>query len=184
MTVESSPLYYDPFDVEIDRDVHSVWRRLRDEAPVWRNDRYGVYVLSRFEDVWNGYHDAATFSSTHGVLPETLDEPAELPLVIFMDPPEHDWMRKLVSRGFTPRRVSALEDHVSQLVAQYLDPFVGSSGFDYVEQFGALLPPMVIGHLLGVPASERDMVRHWFDEMLHHEDGQPQLSAKALRGNG
>jgi cytochrome P450 len=173
------PIYYDPFDVEIDRHVHAVWRRLREEAPVYWNDRYGFYALSRFDDVWNAYHDTTTFSSTHGVMPESLDEPIDLPIVIFMDPPEHDWMRKLVSRAFTPRRVNALEEHVATLVDEYLDPFVGAPKFDYIEQFGALLPPMVIGHMLGVPESERDMVRHWFDDMLHHEDGDPLPSARS-----
>src|SRR5262245_16237050 len=165
MAVSTSPIYYDPFDVEIDREVHTIWRRMREEAPVYWNDRYGFYALSRFDDVWNAYHDTSTFSSTHGVVPESLDEPIGLPLVLFMDPPEHDWMRKLVSRGFTPRTVTALEDQIVELVDGYLDPFVGSSGFDYVEQFGALLPPMVIGHMLGVPTSERDMVRLWFDDV-------------------
>jgi cytochrome P450 len=96
------PVYYDPFELETDRDVHSVWRWMRDAAPVYWNDRYGFWAVSRFEDVWAGYHDTATFSSTHGVMPESLDEPIGLPLVIFMDPPEHTCMRKLVSRAFTP----------------------------------------------------------------------------------
>jgi cytochrome P450 len=185
MSVDTSaPIYYDPFDPEIDRDVHTVWRRMREEQPVWWNDRYGFYVLSRFDDVWAGYHDTATFSSTHGVSPEALDEPAGLPIVIFMDPPEHDWMRKVVSKAFTPRRIAELETHVTELVDQYLDPFVGSSGFDYVEQFGALLPPMVIGHMLGVDEADRDMVRRWFDEFLHREEGSLQpgpASVAALR---
>jgi cytochrome P450 len=175
----AAPIYYDPFDIDIDRNVHAVWRRMREEAPAYWNERYGFWALSRFDDVWAGYHDTATFSSTHGVQPETLDEPIALPMVIFMDPPEHDWMRTLVSRAFTPRRVGELEAYVTELVDRYLDPFVGSSGFDYVEQFGAVLPPMVIGHMLGVDDADRDMVRHWFDDMLHHDDGNPLPSVKA-----
>ena len=159
-----------------------MWRRIREEQPVYWNERYGFFVLSRFDDVWNAYHDTATFSSTHGVLPESLDEPIDFPLVIFMDPPEHDWMRKLVSRAFTPRRVAALETHVTELVDEYLDPFVGTSGFDYVEQFGALLPPMVIGHMLGVDPADRDLVRQWFDDFLHHDDGDPAPSP-TVRGS-
>ncbi len=182
-TGTSPPISYDPFDAVIDREVHAVWCRMREEAPVYWNDRYGFWALSRFDDVWAAYHDTATFSSTHGVQPETLDEPIGLPLVIFMDPPEHDWMRKLVSHAFTPRRVAALEAHVLELVDRYLDPFVGSAGFDYVEQFGALLPPMVIGHMLGVPEADRDVVRHWFDDMLHHEDGTPAPSREGVRGD-
>ncbi len=181
---EAPPLYYDPFDVEIDRNVHAVWRRLREEQPVYWNERYGFWVLSRFEDVMAAAVDTATFSSTHGVMPESLDEPMGLPLVIFMDPPEHDWMRRLVSRAFTPRRVAELEAHVGRLVDRYLDPFVGSAGFDYVEQFGALLPPMVIGHMLGVDEADLDRVRRLFDDMLHHEAGDPAPSARSLKAMG
>jgi cytochrome P450 len=180
----SSPLYYDPFDVEIDRDVHAVWRRLREEEPAYWNDRYGFWALSRFENVWAGLIDTATFSSTHGVMPESLDEPIGMPLVIFMDPPEHNWMRRLVNRAFTPRRVAELESHISTLVDQLLDPLVGSSGFDYVEQFGALLPPMVIGHMLGVDGADLDTVRRWFDDMLHRESGDPAPSGRSLAAIG
>jgi cytochrome P450 len=167
-----SPIYYDPFDVELDRNVHAMWRRMREEQPVYWNEQYQFYAFSRFEDVWAAYHDPETFSSSHGVQLETLDTPIEFPMVIFMDPPEHDVMRKLVSRAFTPRRIAALREHIDELVGQYLDPFVGTSGFDFVADFGALLPPMVIGHMLGLPADERDMVRRWFDEMLHRDEGQ------------
>ncbi|HEX5095971.1 MAG TPA: cytochrome P450 [Acidimicrobiia bacterium] len=176
---ESLPLSYDPFDVEIDRNVHTVWRRMREEQPVYWNEKYEFYALSRFEDVWSAYHDTATFSSTHGVMLESLDEPIGMPMVIFMDPPEHDWMRKLVSRAFTPRRIADLEAHVAELTDAYLDPFVGSAGFDYVSQFGALLPPMVIGHMIGVDEADRDMVRRWFDESLHREPGSPMPSDEA-----
>ncbi|MCK9900195.1 cytochrome P450 [Frankia sp. Cpl3] len=180
----ASPIYYDPLDIEIDRTVHDTWRRMREERPVYWNERFRFFALSRFEDVWNGYHDTDTFSSSHGVQLETLDAPTEFPSVIFMDPPEHDVMRKLVSRAFTPRRIADLRAHIETLVGHYLDPFVGASGFDYVEQFGALLPPMVIGHMLGLPEDERDLVRRWFDEMLHREAGQTeQMNPTALNAS-
>jgi cytochrome P450 len=180
----SPPLYYDPFDVEIDRDVHAVWRRLREEEPAYWNERYGFWALSRFEDVWVGLMDTATFSSTHGVMPESLDEPIDMPLVIFMDPPEHNWMRRLVNRAFTPRRVAELETVIATLVDELLDPLVGSPSFDYVEQFGALLPPMVIGHMLGVEESDLDTVRRWFDDMLHRDSGDLTPSAKSVAAMG
>ncbi|UGQ12489.1 cytochrome P450 [Yinghuangia sp. ASG 101] len=177
MNVETvSPIYYDPFDVEVDRTVHGVWKRMREEQPVYWNERYRFYALSRFQDVWDAYHETATFSSTHGVQLETLDEPIPFPSVIFMDPPEHGVMRKLVSRAFTPRRIAELRSYVRTLVDGYLDPLVGASGFDYITQFGALVPPMVIGHMLGIPEDERDMVRHWFDDILHREDGQTEAT--------
>jgi len=176
----AAEINYDPFDPEIDRDPHPIWRRMREERPLYWNEKYEFWALSRFVDVWAAYFDTQTFSSTHGVMLETLDRPTDFPSVIFMDPPEHEVMRKLVSRAFTPRRIAALEAHVAVLVDDYLEPFVGSSGFDYVEQFGALLPPMVIGHMLGVPESDRDLTRRWFDQMLHREGGSGAPSTEAM----
>jgi cytochrome P450 len=185
VTIETDvPLYYDPFDGKIDREVHSIWKRMREEQPVYWNEKYGFWALSRFSDVWEGYHDTATFSSTHGVMPESLDEPFNMPLVIFMDPPEHDWMRKLVSPAFTPRRIAALEGRITELVDGYLEPFVGSAGFDYVEDFAAKLPAMVIGHMLGVPEADRDMVRRWIDVTMHHEEGTVGMSEAAMNAMG
>jgi cytochrome P450 len=173
-------IYYDPYDYEIDTNPHSIWQRMREEQPLYRNDRYGFWALSRFEDVWAAYHDTTTFSSAHGVQLETLDEPVEHPSMIFMDPPEHDRLRKLVSRAFTPRRVRDLEASVTTLVDDYLEAFVGAEQFDYVEQFGALVPPMVIGELLGVPTSDRDQLRHWFDDLLHRDGHTTGPSERAI----
>ena len=172
-------IYYDPYDYEIDVDPHPVWRRMREEQPLYWNTRYGFWALSRFEDVWAAYHDTTTFSSSHGVQLETLDEPIEHPSMIFMDPPEHDRLRTLVSRAFTPRRVRDLEAFVTTLADSYLEPFVGAEQFDYVAQFGALVPPMVIGELLGVPMSDRDQMRHWFDDLLHRDEDSSGPSERA-----
>ena len=109
-------IYYDPYDYEIDADPHPVWQRMRESQPLYRNERYGFWALSRFEDVWAAYHDTMTFSSSHGVQLETLDEPVGQPSMIFMDPPEHDRLRKLVNRAFTPRRVRDLEAYVASVV--------------------------------------------------------------------
>jgi cytochrome P450 len=178
--VNKEPIYYDPFDYEIDRDPYPIWSRMRNSQPVYWNDRYDFYALSRFEDVWTGYHDTGTFSSSHGVQLETLDSPVPFPSMIFMDPPDHESLRRLVNRAFTPRRVRDLESSIFDLVNGYLDPFIGESQFDYVEQFGGLLPPIVIGAMLGVPVAERDMLRHWFDEMMHREEGASGPSEKVI----
>jgi cytochrome P450 len=105
--------------------------------------------------------------------------PWQQELIIFMDPPRHTLMRKLVSRAFTPRRIDQLEADITAFVAQYLDPLRDAESFDYVAQFGALLPPMVIGALLGVPVEDRDQVRVWFDDVLHREPGSNAPSAIA-----
>ncbi len=100
--------------------------------------------------------------------------------MIFMDPPEHDQLRSLVSRAFTPRRVRELEDFVTALVDDYLTQFADAEQFDYVAHFGALVPPMVIGELLGVPTADRDQLRHWFDELLHHDEDSTGPSERAM----
>jgi cytochrome P450 len=178
-------IYYDPFDPVIDVDPHPMWKRMRDEQPLWWNERYEFWAISRFEDVWDAYHDTDTFSSTHGTMLEVMSaELMPVPIVIFMDPPDHESMRKLVSRAFTPKRISALEDYMRRLVDGYLDQYVGSSGFDFVQDFGALVPPMVIGEMLGVPDSEREQLRHWFDDFLHRDSDARELSPTAAAAIG
>jgi len=166
-------LYWDPFDTEIDADPYPVWKRLRDEAPLYRNDRYDFWALSRFADVEAAHKDYATFSSAHGTVLEFM---AEEPLVnkemmIFTDPPKHTQLRSLASRAFTPRRVSQLEGRIREICAELLDPRVGSSGFDFVQDFGAQLPSMVISSLLGVPPDEREEVRKHIDQTFYIEPG-------------
>jgi cytochrome P450 len=168
--------YYDPYDYGIDADPHPVWRRLRDEAPLYRNDRYDFWALSRFADVYEASVDWKTYSSARGTVLEMIDKLPEPRSMIFQDPPEHEALRKLVSRAFSPRRIAALEARIRELVVGYLDPLAGSGGFDYVGDFAARLPAMVIGSMLGVPPGEQETIRQWTDEMLHREPGETGLS--------
>jgi cytochrome P450 len=92
--------------------------------------------------------------------------------MIFMDPPEHDVLRALVSRAFSPRRISELEPSIREIVRGYLEPLEGSSGFDFVADFGAKVPMMVISAMLGVPEADREQIRQWTDETLHREPGE------------
>lgn len=170
--------YYDPYDYEIDADPHSVWRRLRDEAPLYRNERYDFWALSRFADVYAASVDWRTFSSARGTVLELIDQIPEPRSMIFQDPPEHEALRKLVSNAFSPRRIAELESRIRALVAGYLDPRIGSGGFDYVADFGSRLPAMVIGSMLGVPAEDQDQVRRWTDEVLHRDPDETALSQR------
>lgn len=170
--VQERELYWDPFDVEIDTNPYETWRRLRDEAPVYRNDRYDFYALSRFADVQSASAEPKRFLSSRGTVLELMgSDLANTSMIIFMDPPEHDSLRALVSRAFTPRRVSALEDRIRSVCASLLDPYVGSGGFDFVQDFGAQLPSTVISMLLGVPDSDRKEVLHHIDTIFHIEPG-------------
>ncbi len=166
-------VYYDPYDYDIDSDPHSVWKRMRDDAPVYRNEKFDFYALSRFHDVMTASLDVKTFSSAYGTVLELMtDEPGDSPMMIFLDAPKHTQLRKLVSRAFSPRRISQLETNIRKVAAGYLDPLVGRSEFDYLQDFGAKLPVMVISALLGVPEEDREQIRVWTDSMLHREEGK------------
>jgi cytochrome P450 len=170
-TAGTGELYWDPYDTEIDTNPYGIWRRMRDEAPVYRNDRYDFWALSRYADVNRASRDPLVFSSAHGTVLEMMGpEPVNTPgMIIFIDPPEHDELRVLVSRAFTPRRVALLEDQIRGICAEHLDPVVGSGGFDYLADFGAQLPSKVISALLGVPAADRPHILHLIDTMFHIE---------------
>ncbi|ADP83425.1 cytochrome P450 [Pseudofrankia inefficax] len=161
-------LYWDPFDKTIDVDPYPVWRQMRDETPVYRNEKFDFYALSRHKDVDDAHLDPDTFSSAHGTVLEIMGPDAlDTGLIIFMDPPAHTMMRVLVSRGFTPRRIAALEEHIRKLSAEMLDPQIGGSGFDYVQDFAAQLPSKVISELIGVDPADREEVREAIDASFH-----------------
>jgi cytochrome P450 len=171
---DSNPadIYWDPFDATIDADPYPTWRAMRDHAPVYRNDRYDFWALTRFDDVLHASKDTTNLLSGHGTTLELMTpEPQQSGMILVMDPPEHDQLRRLVSRAFTPGRVERIEHDVRQLCAELLDPFVGSGGFDYVADFGAIVPALVIAKLLGVPDAERDRVRQLIDTIFHIEEG-------------
>ena len=165
-------LYWDPLTPEFRNDPYPLWKRLRDRAPVYFNDKYDFWALSRHADIEAAHKDHATFSSNHGTTLETMSaEPVDTGMIIWLDPPKHTILRKLVSRVFTTRRVSILEDRIRLVCAQLLDAQIGGGRFDYVQDFSAVLPPRVISSLLGVPEQDQEQLRHVVDEVFHIEEG-------------
>lgn len=172
MTGPVPEIYWDPFDTDLDTDPYATWKRMRDESPVYRNDRFDFWALTRFADVQSASADPKTFLSSRGTVLELMGTNlADTSMMIFLDPPEHEALRALVSRAFTPKRVSALETRIREVCASLLDPLVGTGSFDYVQDFGAQLPSTVISMLLGVPDSERQEVLHHIDTIFHIEPG-------------
>jgi cytochrome P450 len=178
-------LHWDPFDESLKDDPHPVWKRLRDEAPAYHNDEYDFWALSRFEDVERAHRDPQGYSSAHTTVLESMTEEAHREgMMIFLDPPEHTALRRLVSKAFTPRRVAELEDQIRDLCAGLLDAQRDRDGFDYVQDFGARLPATVIAMLLGVPASDREEVRHHIDGLFHIEPGVGMANDVSLQSAG
>jgi cytochrome P450 len=173
MTSTESDIYYDPYDFEIDSDPYPVWKRLRDERPLYHNERYDFYALSRFEDVERCLVEWRTYPSSRGTVLELIKSGLEIPpgSIIFEDPPDHDLHRGLLSRVFTPRKMNAIEPKVRDFCARSLDPLVGSGGFDFIRDLGALMPMRTIGMLLGIPDQDQEAIRDRIDEGLRLEEG-------------
>lgn len=171
----TNDIYYDPFDIEIDRDPHPLWRRMREEAPLYHNEKYGFYALSRYDEVERGLVDWETFRSGKGSTLEVILAGMEIPpgMVLMEDPPIHDVHRGLMSRVFTPKAMNDIEPKVREFCARTLDPLVGSGHFDFVNDLGAIMPMRTIGYLLGIPEQDQEAIRDALDEGLRiTEDGE------------
>jgi len=175
MTLTSgSDVYYDPYDFEIDADPHPVWKRLRDEAPLYYNEKYDFYALSRWDDVEPALVDWETYRSGRGSVLELIRANMEIPpgIILFEDPPVHDVHRGLLSRVFTPKKMNAIEPKVRQFCANSLDPLIGAGGFDFIADLGAQMPMRTIGYLLGIPESDQEAIRDRLDAGLRLEEGE------------
>jgi cytochrome P450 len=175
-SVTVAAVEFDPFSPDYWNDPTAIYRRLREEASVYFNEKYGFYALSRFDDVVAAHRDWKGLSSAHGVDLSTLTKDPDmvraLGLIIMMDPPEHDRFRALVSRVFTPRAMMACEPMIREVISASLDPLVERTSFDAVADFSALFPVEIISRMLGVPEGERQQIRHWLDLTLHREPGE------------
>src|SRR6201996_5169888 len=154
-------LYYDPYDSDIDDNPYSVWKRMREEAPLYYNEKYNFYALSRYEDVERELHNWETYRSGRGTTADILFNNIEVPpgILLFEDPPLHDLHRRLLSRVFTPRRMLAVESMVRGFCARELDPLIDARGFDFIADLGAMMPMRTIAYLLGIPEEDQAKIR-------------------------
>src|SRR6478609_7697591 len=173
-TVDRTDVYYDPYDVDINADPYPVFRRLREEAPLYYNEPHDFYALSRYEDVERGLVDRDTYSSARGGILELIKSGLEIPpgTLLFEDPPAHSIHRSLMSRVFTPKKMLALEDQIREYCVRSLDPLVGAGGFDFIADIGAQMPMRVIGMLLGIPEDAQELIRDGAIAALHTEPGE------------
>jgi len=171
----ASDVYYDPYDVGIDADPYPVYRRLREEAPLYYNEPHDFFAVSRAEDVERVLTDHETFISGRGAFLDFIRAGITMPpgMFIFEDPPTHTRHRKLLSRVFTPRRMAELEPQIRAYCARSLDPFIGAKQFDFVADLGAQVPMRTISMLLGIPESDQEDVRDRATDSMRTEPGQP-----------
>ncbi|MGH7894118.1 MAG: cytochrome P450 [Candidatus Binatia bacterium] len=178
-----APLVYSPFAYEIHEDPYPTYARLRDEAPAYYNPDLDFWALSRFDDVHAAMQDWVTYSSAEGVSLEQ-GSTARPPMIIAMDPPRQQKLRKLVSKAFTPRRVATMEPHIRTLTRTYLEPLLSRGTCDFIQDFGAKLPMDVISKMMGVADEDQDMLRGWADAVLHREEGKADIPKEGLEASG
>jgi cytochrome P450 len=175
--VTKPKLVFDPFSEDFFDGAYQTYRRMREEAPVYYNEEYDFYALTRHADVAGAFKDFETYSSAQGVDLAMIKRGGVQPQqksIIFMDPPEHRQMRSLVNKVFTPRAIGALKPMVSDVIEQFLSA-VNPDRFDVVQDFSAYFPVEVITRMLGVPEESRQEVRHMIDTSLHREPGQLEM---------
>jgi cytochrome P450 len=170
-----SDLYYDPWNVEIDIDPYPTYQRLRDEAPLYYNERHDFWGLSRYADVDAALRDPNRLSSAKGDILEVVKADPVMPPGVFIneDPPLHTIHRAIVSRAFMPKRIKAVEDKVRAFCVSCLDPLEGSDRFDFVQDLGAELPMRTIGMLVGIPDADQPAVRAQAHRVLRNKPGEP-----------
>lgn len=174
MTIRTADdLYYDPWDVDLNADPYPMFRRLRENAPLYYNAEHDFYALSRFDDVNRALVDHQTFSSARGVVLEIIKAGIEIPpgLLIFEDPPVHDIHRSLLSRAFTPRKINALEPMIREFTQRCLDPLVGGDRVDFVQDLGAIMPMRVVGMLFGIPEDYQHRVQQDGEKFVRTKRG-------------
>ena len=175
---------FNPYAYETHEDPYPIYARLREEAPAWWNPDLRFWALSRHADVLAAFRDPVRFSSVGGVALEQVGrDAAEVMSFLAMDPPRHDRLRALVSRGFTPRRVADLEPEIRALAARYIDRFVERGACDFILDFAARLPMDVISEMLGVPEEDRDTLREWAELVVHREEGSHEVPPAGLEAS-
>ncbi|MUL76355.1 cytochrome P450 [Mycolicibacterium sp. CBMA 226] len=180
-------LLIDPYSYDFHEDPYPYYRRLRDEAPIYRNDKLNFWALSRHEDVLRGFRNSTALSNKHGVSLDPIsrnDEAHRVMSFLALDDPAHLRLRTLVSKGFTPRRIRELEGRVTEIAVQHLDQALQQNTFDYVDDFAGKLPMDVISELMGVPQEDRVRIRALADGVMHREDGTADVPASAMAASG
>jgi cytochrome P450 len=179
----SVDLVLDPYDYDFHENPYPYYKRLRDDAPLYRNDKLNFWALTRHADVHKGFRNSTALSNKLGVSLDPISRTPEAYRTmsfLAMDDPGHLRLRTLVSKAFTPRRIRELESRVRHLTRHHLDAALQSETFDYITEFAGLLPMDVISELVGVPREDRQHLRALADAVMHREDGITDVPKTAL----
>ncbi|UGT54934.1 cytochrome P450 [Nocardia asteroides] len=180
------PVRFDPYDYRFHEDPYPTYHRLRTEAPLYHNPDLDFWALSRHSDVIAAFRDNHRLSSANGV---SLDPAAWGPHAhrvmsfLAMDDPRHMRMRRLVYKGFTPKRVAEMEDRIREITLAYLEPALARGRFDWIDEVAGKLPMDVISELMGVPEADRAEIRRLADLVVHREEGVLDVPVEAIESS-
>lgn len=180
-------LRYSPFDFEVHSDPYPYYARLRSEAPVYRNETDDFWALSRHADVLAALRDSDRFSSKNGLRMEPAfwgPQAERFFSFVAMDPPKHTRLRGLVTRAFTAHRVQALGPRLREIAVSMLEPLLARGSFDLMAEFAGPFPTEVISELVGVPESDREMLRKLGMEIMYTEEESTDLRPEAMQAIG
>lgn len=171
---------FDPYSADFYANPHELFRRMREEAPVYYNKQLDFYALTRYEDVSAAYRDFQTYSSARGLdlaMVASGEDPPKM--ILFMDPPDHGRMRRLLNKAFTPRAIQSQRSMLTELVQRSLGK-VDPGRFDVVQDFSALFPVEAITTMAGVPAESRHQVRSWVEQTLGAQPGRVEADGAGM----
>ncbi|MGV0848917.1 cytochrome P450 [Mycolicibacterium phlei] len=176
-------LVFNPVAPEYFQNPYEIYRRMRDEAPIYYNEDEDFYAITRHADVAAAFKDYEGFSSAYGC-DLAMVRSGEVPQrsIIFMDPPDHRHMRSLLNKAFTPRAIQSQRETVEELIDHYLSQ-ADPDNFDVVQDFSGPFPVEVITRMAGVPEEFRQQVRHWIDTSLERLPGQIEMSERNMQAN-
>jgi cytochrome P450 len=186
VSVAPADLIFNPWLPEIHANPYPVYRRLQAEDPV-HQPFPGVWILSRHRDVAallrhpdvsSDRRNSPVYEEFIKALPVEPDEGALTPSMLFLDPPDHDRLRRLANKAFTPRAVERLVPRIHEVVAELLDRAAEMGEFDVVADLAYPLPVTVISEMLGVPEADRGALRRWSLDLIYTLD--PMLSVETL----
>ena len=173
---------YDPYSEDALADPHPIYRRLRDEAPAYYVERYNAWALTRFEDIWDASGNHSVFSSTGGTLPGQVlrKEQPVIPILNYVDPPDHTALRGIFQPQFTPRAVQAMEARVRKAVVELLDAGRSAGSFDAVQDYTMPLATRVAADMIGVPADDMPAMVEWVTRFFHHDPDAGSMTADGI----
>ena len=179
MGTDLDTVVYDPFSAAFQDDPFPVYRRLRDEAPVYHSEKWNFWALSRFEDVRAAARDPETYLSFEGIdIDDTAKDMSAPGFLPDIDNPRHDQLRKIVQRSFIPRTIAKLEDDVRRVVTGLVDEFADKGEADLAQDLSWPIPYAVFFDVMGLPTtgSDREDLVRWSHGLKDREPDDPRLT--------